>query len=128
MRNLSNFHEWKRIVRYYVAGLANTIFGFGIFSCFIYIGFNLFISQLFAHAIGTAFNFLTYGKFAFKSDAKIINFIISYVLNYAIGFASLYAVSLYISSPYLAGLISTIFVSILNYFVLKNFVYGLGRS
>jgi hypothetical protein len=47
----------------------------------------------------------------------------SYGINYLLALASLAAAAQAIHSAYLAGLVAIIFVSVINYLILKNFVF-----
>ncbi|EQB33190.1 GtrA family protein [Sphingobium ummariense] len=112
------------IWRYYQAGLVNTAFGFGAYSLLVWLGLNLFAAQLIAHLAGMAFNYLTYSRHVFRDAAPArFRFVLSYAGNYVVGLAMLFLCSRVIDSPYLAGLMSTIIVSAINYFALKYLVF-----
>lgn len=117
--------EWKRVGRYYQAGVINTLFGYGVFSLLVLIGLNLFLAQAISHVAGVIFNHFTYSRYAFTGHrVSKRNFVFSYILNYLFSLACLGAVSQVIPSPYVAGLITIAVVSIGNYFVLKLFVFA----
>lgn len=110
--------------RYYQAGVANTAFGFGLYALLVWLGMNMFAAQLLSHCLGVAFNYLTYSRHVFRgTPAAKLRFMLSYVVNYLMGLAALAAASQVIVSPYLAGAVSVGIVSIINYFVLKQFVF-----
>jgi putative flippase GtrA len=114
----------KRLWRYYQAGIVNTLFGYGLFALFVKLGLNMYVAQLFAHVLGVAFNYFSYSRHVFfDSQASKPRFILSYVFNYFLGLVSLAGASLIIASPYLAGIVSIAFVSVMNYLVLKNLVF-----
>jgi putative flippase GtrA len=116
--------EWKRVARYYQAGVVNTAFGFGLFALLIWAGLNLYLAQVVSYVLGTIFNYLTYSRYAFAGHgAAKGRFIISYALNYVLSLAVLWGFDRFVTSPYLAGFLTTVFVSMLNYFVLKKFVF-----
>jgi hypothetical protein len=52
-----------------------------------------------------------------------MRFAVSYGFNYLLGLASLAAAAQVIRSPYVAGIVSILFVSFVNYFVLKHAVF-----
>lgn len=110
--------------RYYQAGVVNTLFGLGAYSLLVWLGLNMFVAQLIAHAAGVAFNYLTYSRHVFR-DARPakLRFALSYVGNYLVGLITLAAVAQLIHSPYLAGIVTALLVSILNYFVLKHLIF-----
>lgn len=116
--------EWRRLIRYYQAGLVNAAVGPGLFMLFIYLGMNVYLGQLLSHLIGMAFNYFSYSRYAFAGiPGSKINFIIAYTVNYVLSAAALAAFTRLGLSPYLAGLLAIGVVSIINFFVLKRFVF-----
>lgn len=116
--------EWKRLWRYYQAGVVNTAFGYGLYALLVALGWNIYVAQITAHAAGMTFNYFTYSRYAFAGhDGSKGRFILSYALSYLLGLASLAAAVQVTGSPYLAGLLSVLFVSFANYFVLKRLVF-----
>lgn len=110
--------------RYYQAGVINTAFGLGAYALLVWLGLNMFVAQLVAHVAGVAFNYITYSRHVFRDAGPAkLRFTMSYVVNYLIGLTTLACVALVIKSPYLAGLITAVLVSILNYFILKHFIF-----
>lgn len=121
--------EWKQLWRYYQAGVANTAVGYGLFALFVWLGMNVFLAQIFSHLLGVAFNYFTYSRHAFVGHkASKSRFVLSYAGNYLLGLAVLAAATRVVSSPYLAGFISVVFVSLVNYFILKRFVFRASRQ
>lgn len=121
--------RWSRerlteVWRYYQAGVVNTAFGLGAYSLLVWLGLNMFLAQFLAHTAGVAFNYLTYSRHVFR-DAKPakLRFVVSYGFNYLLGLATLAAVAQAVASPYLAGLVTAVLVSIVNYFVLKHLIF-----
>jgi hypothetical protein len=57
-----------------------------------------------------------------------MRFLLSYVVGYFIALGTLAIVSRVVHSPYLAGAISALVVSALNYFILKNLVFRTGAA
>ena len=113
-----------QIWRYYQAGVVNTAFGFGMYSLFVWLGMNMFAAQLASHCLGVAFNYFSYSRHVFRgARAAKLRFVLSYALNYLMGLAVLWLVAPAIASPYLAGFVSVVIVSVLNYFVLRLFVF-----
>jgi len=112
------------LLRYYQAGVINTLFGLGLYSALIALGVNMFVAQLLSHIAGVTFNYATYSRHVFRAAGQAkARFIISYTLNYLAGLAALAAVSQFIANPYEAGFLSTFIVSIGNYFALKLLVF-----
>jgi len=115
----------RRLWRYYQAGIVNTLFGYGMFALFVRFGLNMYVAQILAHVLGVVFNYFSYSRHVFHdSEASKPRFILSYAFNYLLGLISLAAAAQVIPSPYIAGIISIVFVSLVNYFVLKNLVFS----
>jgi putative flippase GtrA len=115
--------------RYYQAGVVNTAFGFGAYALLVWLGANMFVAQLLAHCMGVAFNYHSYSRHVFRgAPAAKLRFVLSYGLNYLMGLGALAAAAHVTGSPYLAGLAAVMFVSIINYFVLKQFVFQSARA
>ncbi|MDB5712881.1 MAG: GtrA family protein [Sphingomonadales bacterium] len=110
--------------RYYQAGMVNTAFGLGAYALLVWFGLNIFVAQFVAHFAGVVFNYLTYSRHVFRgaSPAKL-RFAISYGINYLLGLGTLAIAVKVVTSPYLAGLITAILVSFVNYFILKYFIF-----
>ncbi|QIG79784.1 GtrA family protein [Stakelama tenebrarum] len=116
--------EWKRISRYYQAGLANTVFGFSLYALLVWAGLNLFVAQIVTHIAGATFNYWTLSRYAFVGhSANKRNFVLSYGLNYLLNAGVLWVLHQAIASPYWAGLATILLVSALNYLVLRRFVF-----
>ncbi|WP_405051584.1 GtrA family protein [Silvimonas sp.] len=110
--------------RYYQAGLLNTAFGYSSYAAFVWFGANIFVAQLASHVFGMIFNYITFSRHVFRnSKPNNIRYIISYAGNYFLGLGILFMVSRIVSSPYLAGILTIIIVSFVNYFLLRYFVF-----
>ena len=110
--------------RYYQAGAVNTAFGLGAYALLVWCGLNMYAAQFVAHVAGVAFNYLTYSRHVFRDAAPAKGrFALSYAVNYLLGLGTLALVAPFIHSPYLAGLIAAVMVSIVNYFVLRHLIF-----
>lgn len=110
--------------RYYQMGVVNTAFGLGTYALLVWLGVNMFAAQLISHLLGMGFNYVTYSRHVFRGAAPAkLRFVISYGANYLLGLATLWAISRFVPSPYVAGLLSAIIVSVVNYFALKFLVF-----
>ena len=120
----TTFGPLQRLWRYYQAGVINTAFGYGLYALFVAVGFNMYVAQIVAHFAGVAFNYFTYSRYAFRdSEGSKKRFLLSYIVNYLLGLGALAAASTVIRSPYAAGFIAVLFVSLVNYFILKHLVF-----
>lgn len=110
--------------RYYQAGLVNTAFGLGAYALLVWLGLNIFAAQFIAHFAGVVFNYLTYSRHVFRNAAPAkLRFAISYGVNYLLGLATLAIVASMVASPYVAGFITALLVSFVNYFTLKYLIF-----
>ena len=118
------FGSASQFVRYYQAGIINTIFGYSLVAAMIAAGVNVYLAQFLGHTAGVAFNYFTYSRHAFRDEeGSIPRFIASYVVNYLLGLAALATALQFMRSPYIAGAIAVVFVSFVNYFILKKLVF-----
>src|SRR5688500_15251578 len=114
----------ERLWRYYQAGIVNTAFGYGLYALLVAAGLNMYLAQIIAHLIGMTFNYFTYSRHAFHdAEASKLRLACSYAVNYLFGLASLWLAARVILSPYLAGFVAVVAVSLLNYFMLRRFVF-----
>ena len=118
------FDRFAELWRYYQAGVVNTLVGFGLYALLVRAGLNMYAAQVIAHVLGVAFNYLTYSRHVFRDAGPAkTRFVLSYGVNYLASVATLALVSQIVRSPYLAGGIATVIVSLLNYFALKHLVF-----
>jgi putative flippase GtrA len=116
--------DWWQVLRYYQAGIVNTLFGFGCYALLVWLGMDMFLAQLISHTAGTLFNYLTYSSYTFKKEAGSLGrFVLSYAVNYLLSLSSLWALSQIVTSPYASGLLSIVVVSVINFVILKCFVF-----
>jgi putative flippase GtrA len=112
------------LVRFYQAGILNTIVGYGLYASFIRLGINIYLAQIMSHSLGTAFNYFTYSRHAFRGSRPAkLRFIMAYIFNYLVGLGLLSVVRLFVRSPYIVGIIVIFFGSLINFFVLRHLVF-----
>ncbi|MBV8684711.1 MAG: GtrA family protein [Caulobacteraceae bacterium] len=111
--------------RYYKVGVVNTVVGYGLYALLVAVHVNLFVAQILAHVCGAIFNYFTFSKHVFHGHKpRLGRYILSYGFNYLLGLAALIVAHRLIRSPYLDGLVALVFVSAINYLVLKFFVFA----
>jgi len=79
------------VLRFGIAGMVNTAFGFGVYSVLVLAGVPVFLSLLVATLAGTFFNFFTFGAFAFRQlqARRLPRFLMAYGLIYLFNLALL---------------------------------------
>jgi putative flippase GtrA len=119
-----SFGRWRHIIRYYQAGVINTVFGLGMYAVLIRLGAGIYAAQLLSHLLGMAFNYVTYSRHVF-SDTKPgkMMFIVSYGVNYLISLTIITLLAKVIVSRYIVGFATAVIASLVNYFILKRFVF-----
>ena len=84
----------------------------------------MYLAQFIAHIFGVIFNYFTYSGHAFSDlEASKVRFIVAYVFNYFVGVIALFVAVRLSDSPYIAGIVSIVGASVVNYFVLKKLVF-----
>lgn len=117
-------HRLLELIRYYAIGAVNTMFGYGIYALFVFLGTGAYVAQLIGQIIGIAFNYFTYRHLVFRSTGHPYKrFIGAYIIQYCVSLALLALLLPLIRSEYWAGLATVIFASLINYFVLKRWVF-----
>lgn len=115
----------KQFIRFIIASGINTIFGFLVFSFFIFLGFYYPIALLFSTVCGILFNFQTIGRFVFssKNNLLIFQFVGVYLVTYMLMTAGV-GVLIHIGiSAYLSGAILVIPIGITSFLLNKKFVF-----
>lgn len=116
--------EWLQLARYYLAGVINLAFGYLLFAGLVWAGLQVFVAQAVGYVLGVIFNYVTYSRIAFAGQqGGKTSFAASYVANYLVSVALLWLTLKAFPSPYVAGLLVAITVSLLNYLVLKRLVF-----
>ena len=121
---LGDWSAWRQVLRFYQAAIMNTLFGISLYFLLVWLGLNIFLAQALSHVMGTAFNYLTYSRHVFRDAAPAkVRFALSYMGAYLLNVVVLLGVSRVVSSPYLAGLLTAVIVSVINFVVLKRLVF-----
>lgn len=117
-------HQLIELFRYYRTAIINTAFGILAYSFCVWIGMNIFLAQIVSYILGITFNYFTYSRMVFRdSVASKWFYILSTAVNYLVGVATLAILSRFLKDPYLIGVITSLVVSVFNYFGLKYVVF-----
>ena len=110
--------------RYLGVGAVNTLFGYTLYAMLVALGTEMFLAQIVATVIAVAFNYFTYNRHVFggASPSKL-RFLLAYALNYLVGFVALALAAVFVRSPYLAGLLATFVAALINFVVLRRYVF-----
>lgn len=113
-------------LRFLIAGVVNTLFGFAVYSAAIGIGAATWFALLIGTVAGTLFNFFTTGGYVFRelSLARFPRFLVCYSLVYGINLGLLETLSIWVSNKTLAQFILLLPMAVLSYFLMARFVFA----
>ncbi|TCS35119.1 GtrA-like protein [Paucimonas lemoignei] len=125
--NLGNLAK-HQFLRFLFVGMINSLFGYGCFALFLYLGLHYTLALLLATALGVLFNFKTTGTLVFGSrdNRLVFRFSCSYIFIYFINVIGIKALSLIGIEAYIAGAILLLPMAVLAFIVNKWFVFNYG--
>lgn len=117
------FHN--QLIRFFIVGSINTLFGYSVYAIFITFNFNPVKSLIIATFMGVLFNFKSLGIFVFNnSDNKLIyKFIILYINLLLLNILLLKGINIFLHNYYLTGMISILICSIISFITNKHFIF-----
>jgi len=115
-----------KLIRFFLVGGLNSLFGYCIFALLIFVGLSYPWALLVGTFLGILFNFKTYGRLVFNSrDNKLIGrFILVYAVMYGFNYTGLTIFQSLGISNYVGGAILTIPSGLLGFFLNKMFVFS----
>jgi putative flippase GtrA len=116
----------NRFFRFIIISGINTLFGLGVFSFFIFLGFHYSIAILFSTVLGVLFNFQTISRLVFSTykHSLIFRFVIVYCGVYLINTLGVGTLIHFQISAYWAGIIMVIPVGVSAFILNKKFVFN----
>lgn len=114
-----------QFVRFLAVGGINTLFGYGVFALFIWLGLQKEWAALLGQVFGALFNFRTTGTIVFNSkDWRLVfRFFAVYVATYFLNIALLNLFAYYGVGSYVAGAIIILPVAVLTFSLHRRFVF-----
>ncbi len=114
-----------KIIRFFLVAGLNTLFGYGSFAFFLYIGLHYTLAGFVSTILGILFNFKTYGILVFKNkDNKLIfRFLFVYFVTYCVAITSIWLFSFIHLSQYISLAIIAIPNALLAYILNKKLVF-----
>lgn len=115
-----------QIIKFLLVGILNTVFGYGLFSLFIYLGLYYPLAVLLSTILGVLFNFKTIGKLVFGSsdNGLIFRFILVYVITYLLNIFFLWLFKrLGFENMYINGFVLVVPLAIISFILNKFFVF-----
>lgn len=116
----------NRFLLFILVGVGNTMFGYGIFALFIFMGMHYVLAVLLSTILGVLFNFKSTGGIVFKShdNRLIFRFFFVYSIIMIINMILLKLSIKLAFNMYLASFVITIPMAFVSYFFQKNFVFS----
>jgi putative flippase GtrA len=114
-----------QIVRFLLAGVANTVFSLIVYAAALHVGLATWLALLVGVLAGLAFNFVTLGGYAFRdlSMKRLPRFVCCYGVSYLVNLGGLYLLRSFVADAVVCQLILTAPVAIFSYLCLSRFVF-----
>ena len=118
-------HERSQLMRFLIAGLANTAFAFAIYAVGIKFGISYHLASFAALIAGIGSGFVIQGKVAFRSQlgGRFLPFVALWVLLYLANIAVISALTFFGMNLYIAGLIAAAPVNAASYLALRTVIF-----
>ena len=118
----------SRFVRFLAAGGVNTLFGLAVYAGCITVGIPVWVALPLSMAIGVAFNFVTFGAYAFRdfSWRRAPRFVGAYGVLYLVNLAALDLLRTVIPGPIQGQVVLTVPMALLSYVLMSRFVFTKG--
>ena len=117
---------WQiKFFRFLIVGGINTLFGYGVYSLFIFLKFDYKIAALIGQVLGILFNFLTTGRIVFEntSNTLIFKFIAVYSVTYLLNIGLIKIFLLLGLNAFAAGAICLLPMAVISFILNKIFVF-----
>lgn len=115
----------KRVVRFLLVGVLNSIFGFSVFGVTVWLGQGTVTALLAGNAAGLVFNFFSTGGLVFRTLAlhRLPKFVACYASMLLINYGLLAVLAPVVSSKITAQAILTLPMAALAYAIMTLWVY-----
>lgn len=119
-----------RPLRFVLAGGFNTAVSFGSYAAGLRAGLSLPLASLVGVLAGIAVGFLTQGRFVFGQAgwSRLPRFLLAWATMYGLHLAIVTGLGTLGVNAYAGGVVALVVITLLSYFVLRNWVFGPGRA
>jgi putative flippase GtrA len=109
-----------------LAGAINTLFGYAVYSLGIILGAQVWLALLAGMLLGSVFNFLTTGGYAFRqlSRQRYPRFVVCYLVVYGINLLLIDAMSLWTTDKLVSQAILLVPLAMLSYALMVRLVFA----
>ena len=122
----SDWRRMPRLLRFFVVGSVNTLFGYGAFALLLWCGLHYALATSLATVAGIVFNFFTTGRLVFEGTrgfVDLLRFVVVYGLVYLVNIAALAFFDHQGVGPYVVGLILVVPMALLSYVLMHRVVF-----
>ena len=115
----------QQFVKFLLVGFINSLFGYGCFALFLYMGLDYALALLLATICGVLFNFKSTSVLVFSShnNRLIFRFVGSYAIIYFVNVVGIKLFSYAGITPYISGAILILPMAVIAYIFNKRFVF-----
>ena len=119
----------KQFIKFLRVGGINTLFGYGLFALFIFLGFHYAMASFLATVLGILFNFKTTGVLVFqnKDNRLLFRFFGVYGVVFVINVLMLKVLGNVGFDMYIAGALVIVPLAVLSFVLNKLFVFGVKK-
>jgi putative flippase GtrA len=115
-----------QFIKFLFVGFINSLFGYGCFALFLYMGLHYTLALLLATIYGVIFNFKSTGVLVFAShnNRLIFRFVGFYTIIYFINVVGIKAFNYVGVTPYISAAILILPVALISYLFNRRFVFN----
>ena len=119
----------KQFIKFLIVGGINTLFGYGLFALFIFLGFHYAMASFLATVLGILFNFKTTGVLVFQNKVNrlLFRFFGVYGVVFVINVLMLKVLGNVGFDMYIAGALVIVPLAVLSFVLNKLFVFGVKK-
>ena len=119
-----------RLLRFLVAGAANTLFGFAIYCAALFVGLPVWAALLVGTVAGTLFNFVTTAGYVFQqlTLSRLPRFLFCYALVYVVNLGLIRVLFLWLHDEKLSQLVLVFPVALFSYALMSRLVFPTAQT
>jgi len=123
---LFSLNKHRQFCLFIAVGVLNTVFGYSVFSLFIFCGLHYIWAAFFGTCLGIIFNFRTIGGIVFKNHnyRLFFKFLCVYGFLYVINITLIKLTLFITSNVYIAGAIAVVICALISYVLNKHLVFA----
>jgi len=116
----------KDYIRFLLTGMLNTLFGYVLYSFFIYLSLHYTIAVFFSTVLGVLFNYNSISKlvFPYQGSSRLFPFVMVYVLVFFLNVYGLWQLEVFgFDNKYIAGAMLLLPLALLSFLLNKFWVF-----